>query len=307
MSEPDFRPPAQQRQRVPSKSKWPWVVLLIAAVVAGGWWSRDHWMGDKPVVAPAQPAPPEAPPAAPVPQPEPEAAPATPEPESTAQPKHPLPENVEALAAEDDLALDRMISQWLDLRAQKFLALPGVAHHVVATIDNLPRGHAAPRLWPIYPVGGKMQIDSNGQALQIAPGNSARYDAVVDFVTGLDPAQVARWYGQAYPVLQKAYEDLGYPQQYFNDRLVAVIDHLLQTPELQEPLQLRLVEVQGDVAPQQPWLRYEFADPNVQALSAGQKIMLRLGSAHRHQLKQYLQALRAQVADKTVPQVGAVQ
>ena len=40
-------------------------------------------------------------------------------------------------------------------------------------------------------------------------------------------------YERLYPLFQQAYEDLGYPGKYFNDRLVEVIDHLLQTPEAQ--------------------------------------------------------------------------
>lgn len=302
MTEPDFRPPSQQRPRASrSASKWPWLVLLIALIGAGGWWWRSDGRGTAPVAAPPSTAPAQPPVAPPPPaaEPAPETAAAAPEAAPADAIQHPVPIDVAALAAEDDLALDRMISQWLDASAQKLVALPGLAHHIVATIDNLPRSHAAPRLWPLYPVGGKMQVEQGAQGLHVAPGNSARYNTVVDFITGLDPAQVARWYRQAYPVLQAAYENLGYPGQYFNDRLVTVIDHLQQTPNPAEPLALRLVEVQGEVAPQQPWLRYELADPDLQALSAGQKILLRLGPEHRQRVLQTLQALRTQITQRT--------
>ena len=196
----------------------------------------------------------------------------------------------------DAASLDRWAVEWLGKPALKFLMLPGLAHHVVATIDNLPRSHAAPRLWPLSPVGGKILLEEGAEGQQIAPANSARYDAVVDFVTGIAPTQAASWYRQVYPVLQTTYEELGYPGQYFNDRLVEVIDHLLFTPEPAGPLAVTLVQVQGQIAPQQPWLRYEYADPQLQSLSAGQKILLRLGAEHRQRLKTYLQDVRAQVA-----------
>ena len=305
MTDRDLRPP-QQRAREDKAgnigtTKWLLIVLGIAALAYGGWWAREHWAAQNRSQAPAELAPLATPaaPAAPVEPPAPSLAtaesanvPATP-----AQPLHPLAPAAQALTADDASSLDRMAREWLGARALQFLVMPGLAHHMVATIDNLPRGHAAPRLWPLSPVGGKLQTQPSAQGgLQIAADNSARYDAVVAFVTGLEPATVVQWYRQAYPVLQQTYEELGYPGQYFNDRLVAVIDHLLQTPQPQEPLGLRLVQVQGQVAPQQPWLRYELADPDLQARSAGQKILLRLGSAHRAAMMAYLQALRAQIA-----------
>ena len=304
MTDRDLRPP-QQRAREDKAAnidttKWLLIVLGIAALAYGGWWAREHWAAQnrsQPSAAPAPLATPAAP-AAPVELPAPSLATAEPAevPATPAQPQHPLAPAAQALAADDAPSLDRMAREWLGARALQFLVMPGLAHHLVATIDNLPRGHAAPRLWPLSPVGGKLQTQPNAQGLQIAAANSARYDAVVAFVTSLEPATVVQWYRQAYPVLQQTYEELGYPGQYFNDRLVAVIDHLLQTPQPQEPLDIRLVQVQGQVAPQQPWLRYEFADPDLQARSAGQKILLRLGSAHRATMMAYLQALRAQIA-----------
>lgn len=304
MTDRDLRPP-QQRAREDNAAnigttKWLLIVLGIAALAYGGWWAREHWATQNrsqpsaepaPLAIPAAPAAPVEPPAPSLATVEPADVPATP-----AQPLHPLAPAAQALAANDGPSLDRMAREWLGARALQFLVMPGFAHHVVATIDNLPRGHAAPRLWPLSPVGGKLQTQPSAQGLQIAAANSARYDAVVAFVTSLEPATVVQWYRQAYPVLQQTYEELGYPGQYFNDRLVAVIDHLLQTPQPQEPLGLRLVQVQGQVAPQQPWLRYEFADPDLQARSVGQKILLRLGSAHREAMMAYLQAVRAQIA-----------
>ena len=310
MTEPDFRPPTSQKKAAQRPVKWWLIVLVIAAIGFGAWIARDYWAPQNPTppTPAAQPAAPEPEPAAPIATPQ----AAEPEPlapaEDSSQPKHPLPVEADVMPADDELALDRMVGQWLDSQAQKMVVTPGLAHHVVATIDNLPRGHAAPRLWPIYPAGGKMLVEQDAQGnMHIAPANSQRYDAVVNFVTSLDPAQVARWYRQAYPILQTSYENLGYPGKYFNDRLVEVIDHLQQTPNPQEPLALRLVQVQGAVAPQQPWLRYEFADPDLQALSAGQKILLRIGPEHRQRIQNYLQAVRAQVTQKDAASVPVAQ
>jgi hypothetical protein len=65
------------------------------------------------------------------------------------------------------------------------------------------------------------------------------------------------------------------------DRVVEVIDHLLATPEIEEPL--RLI---------QPRVLYEFADPKLQKLSGGQKILLRMGPANLRKLKAKLREIR---------------
>lgn len=305
MTDHDLRPPTQQRRarNAGKRSAMPWTLaaVALAAAVVGGWWAKDRWEQPAPVAAHAPraaaevaPVVPEAPPA-PEPAVQPEAPVLAAEP---ASPQHPLMvEAADALEATDTEGFERNVTQWLGREAVlKFIAMPGLAHHIVATIDNLPRSHAAPRLWPLHPVGGRMITAEEGGQMWIAPANSSRYDALVGFVTGIDPAQAADMYRKAYPVLQQAYENLGYPGQHFNDRLVAVIDHLLQTPEVAQPMAIQLVQVQGAVAPQQPWLRYEFADAQLQSLSAGQKQLLRMDTAHRQQLKAYLQVVRAQIA-----------
>ena len=83
--------------------------------------------------------------------------------------------------------------------------------------------------------------------------------------------------------------------RYFNDRLVEVIDLLLATPEPAEPPRLRLTEVKGPIAPERPWVRYEFADPRLQSLAAGQKILVRMGLANERRVKAWLTAFRAEL------------
>jgi len=51
-----------------------------------------------------------------------------------------------------------------------------------------------------------------------------------------------------YPLLQRVYVELGHPDQYFNDRVVEVIDHLLETPEVAPPIKVKAIEVEGQPA-----------------------------------------------------------
>jgi len=130
----------------------------------------------------------------------------------------------------------------------------------------------------------------------IAASNAARYNGIVLLAQSVDASKAAALYARLYPLFQQAYEELGYPGRYFNDRLVAVIDHLLQAPESSGPVQVRLVEVKGDVPSQQPWVRYEYADPQMEAMSAGQKIMVRMGLENERKVKASLRAFRQQIA-----------
>lgn len=267
------------------------LVLLGAAYAWWQWGPKAQPDVVKPAVTAPQPA-----------APEPE-APATPAAAEPAPPEsHPLEAAADAqgnppLAADDAAALETAVSTFLGReKTLRFVATDGLARRIVATVDNLARKQAAARLWPLHPVGGRMavtQTDDGG--MQIAPANAARYDAVVGWVGSVDPVQVAGLYRRVYPVLQRTYEELGYPRQRFNDRLVTVIDHLLQTPEPAGSIDVKLVQVHGQVATQQPWLRYEFADADLQQLSAGQKILVRMGVAHTQRIKAWLQAVRAQI------------
>lgn len=104
----------------------------------------------------------------------------------------------------------------------------------------------------------------------------------MQLVESIDSEQLVSLYVRFYPLFQQAYEELGYPSAYFNDRLVEVIDHLLEAPDIQQPV--RLVR---------PRVLYQFADPQLEALSAGQKVLIRVGPDNAARLKAKLGELRA--------------
>ena len=70
----------------------------------------------------------------------------------------------------------------------------------------------------------------------------------------------------------------------FNDRLVEAIDDLLAAPAVTGPLKLT-----------QPKVLYEFADARLEQRSAGQKIMLRMGSDNAARVKAKLAQFRREI------------
>ncbi len=75
-----------------------------------------------------------------------------------------------------------------------------------------------------------------------------------------------------------------------------MVDLLLATPAVDGPIALQLTEVKGPIASPRPCVRYEFADPRLEALTAGQKIMLRVGPVNERRLKVRLAAFRQAAA-----------
>jgi hypothetical protein len=158
-----------------------------------------------------------------------------------------------------------------------------VVQRIVATIDNLPRAKIAPQLAPLKPPAGAFATQSGA----IDPKNYARYDPYVRLLDTSDARKLAAWYRGFYPLFQQAYRELGYPDRYFNDRVVEVIDHLLAAPAAPGPLAL--------TKPEAFWV---FADPQLESLSAGQKLMLRIGPENAAKVKAKLREVRRELTGR---------
>jgi hypothetical protein len=255
-------------------------VVVLLAVLAWQWWTQRA-----PHLAPA-PATPRMAAVEDAPPPAPAAAPAIRAPA-------PVPQEQRLSVAGIPGALEQSFGRDAVLR---FLQLTDFPRRAVATIDALGRDHAAVSTWPVQTTPGRFETEDTGTGQRIGAANSARYQPFVDFATGIDPAQAAALYRRLYPVLQQAYRELGFGDRDLNERVLQVIDLLLATPEPQGPLPVQLTEVRGPYAAVQPWTRYAFSDPDLQALAAGQKILLRVGPENRARLKAQLRALRQQLA-----------
>jgi len=80
------------------------------------------------------------------------------------------------------------------------------------------------------------------------------------------------------------------------DLLLEVIDDLLATPEPLGAIELVLPPQDPSVEIARPWVLYQFSDPALQALPAGQKILVRMGNDNARRVKAMLRELRQQLA-----------
>lgn len=253
------------------------VGLSIAAVV----W-RDKWWTDQPAM-PAEPPIVAAPP------------PAVPDEPAEPEIKHPLPapETQDPLPPLDasDQPLQGAISDLMGADTVKqWVSSENLVRHIVASIDNLPEQRVAERIRPLSRLSGEFEVGGTEEAPVLDPANFRRYEALVKSIHGIDTPTLVATYQRFYPLFQQSYEGLGHPPQYFNDRLIEVIDHLLETPE-----------VTGPVALSRPSVQYEYADPKLESLSAGQKVLIRMGPENARLLKEKLREIRAAAAATAQP------
>lgn len=247
------------------------VVAVIACAVAGLVWYRHDRSA---ALVPAESLPAAAP----------AAGAAAPE-----APAHPLEQAAPALPLSPEGADAALLAELSRLSAtdglSRWIRPVNLVRHFVATVDALPRRVVPQEVVVTTPVAGHLMVQPGDGGQVIAADNAKRYLPWVHLLLSLDPSTAASVYRRYYPLLQQAYRDLGYPNGYFNDRLIEVIDDVLEAPQLSSPP--RVV---------QPSVMWRYEDPDLESLSAGQKILLRIGPVSAKGVRQWLAAFRAKIA-----------
>jgi DUF3014 family protein len=285
-SAPDDRP--YLREGKSAAYVW-WIFFLVLALAGGGaayylWRQPDLSRGWSPFASsePAsEPAPKPAATAAAAAAPEPPAPPDA----AAAEPAKALPS-----LEESDGLMRETVSGLMGRKAFDAMVYPSqLVRRIVATVDNLPRETAPRRVMPLEPVPGAFSISGTGEEVTLAAANSARYAPYVRVFQTLDSRALARGYAGSYPLFQRAYAELGFPNSRFHDRLLEAIDDLIAAPEPAGPVKLV-----------RPKVFYQFADAELESLSAGQKIMLRMGAENAAKVKAKLRELRRELAARQV-------
>ncbi|WP_293373501.1 DUF3014 domain-containing protein, partial [Nevskia sp.] len=155
---------------------------------------------------------------------------------------------------------------------------------IVVTIDNLTRERVALKLRPLKPVPGAFVVEGSDGTTTISPNNFPRYGAALTVLQALDEEALVALYFRWYPLFQKAYRDLGYPGESFNNRVIEVLDHLIGTPNIAEPIALV-----------KPKVFYEYADPALESASYGRRLLWRIGADNRQALVAKLIAIRGRI------------
>lgn len=272
------------------------LTIIVLVLVAGGLYlyyepAQEQYapVSMDPVPPPIEvtaPPPPQTPP-----QPEPRQFP-LPEVVEETEPEVPLPtldESDEPVQQEFQALVD-------DAQLADLLLFKSFIRNFVVVIDNMSARILPQRYLFFQPPPGKFQVERPGpDEIILDPDNYQRYAPYVALANSVDLDRFLEVYVRIYPLFQQAYEDLGYPERYFNDRLIGVIDHLLDTPGVEEPPVLV-----------QPKVYYQFADPALESLSAGQKLLIRIGPENSAVIRSRLEALRGKLVSLSKQQDPAL-
>jgi hypothetical protein len=205
--------------------------------------------------------------------------------------EHPVPAAADSPAAttplpelkDSDAPLRDALAQLVGVEGVgSYLRPEELIRNMVVTIDNLPRQKVAVQKRPTTPLAGTFEANGDEVHATLDPQNYERYKPLVALVAKLDMQKLSQVYFHFYPLFQQSYQNLGYPNGYFNDRLVQVIDMLLATPQPAAPIELV-----------RPNVMYTFADPTLEARPAGQKLLMRMGPENAAAIKAKLTELRA--------------
>jgi len=234
---------------------------------------------------------------------EPEQRPETPEPVPTTEPvvqtvtpTETEEEAVPTLVESDPVVLASLGGLLGQPAVAEYVVSDNVISRVVATIDMLGGRQVSSVVQAVQGPGGGFAVtvnDAPDSAIRneagdeipqfiIDPSNYARYTPYVESLEAVDTAELIANYRSLYPLFQEAYLQMGYADRDFDARLAEVIDELLATPEVTGPVNL--------VKPEAVFL---YADPGLESLSAGQKILLRMGSENANRVKSKLADIRA--------------
>jgi hypothetical protein len=242
-------------------------ILAVLAVVAALYYFFFMKRPEVPAAA--------APPAKSVLPTEGEAAPAAPGLEPLAFPAVPLD-------ASDDAVRQFASALSVNPEFAKWLLTKDLIRTFVVSVDNVANGLSPKAHVDFFSPAGEFRVSRKKDGTIVDPVTYARYDAVVGVALSLDATAAARLYRAIDPLVQEAYNELGYPGVDFDDTLVRAMSELLEAPVVDGPIRL-----------EQKVLSYAITDQTLEALSPAQKQLLRMGPKGVQAVHDKIRALAA--------------
>jgi hypothetical protein len=291
------------------KTSWPLIIFLILVVVAIGFaWQFTGDKTESVIVEEPQPT------VIIEPEPEPEAEPekvvVIPVPEVTA----PIVDIIEEVIVPVKVALPPLNESdgWLKLKLpeitwrKELLSLivdEDMIRRFVVFTDNFAQGNViyehSPFVLPtikftsgadgadIQDVVENKEIEQGTQkSLQWDENSSKRFSLYVDLLRSMDSESLVKWYLEVKPLINEAYSELGYEDDFTNtlqDAITRVLD--MELPK-------------SSMALVHPSVMYKFADPELEALPDSDKLLLRLGKDNLLVIKSVLLEIHEKLAQQ---------
>ncbi|QDO86153.1 DUF3014 domain-containing protein [Shewanella psychropiezotolerans] len=171
------------------------------------------------------------------------------------------------------------------MKIEPLLVEKDLVRHFVVFVDNLAQGELARKVSPLKAPDRIFTVSDITNKTYLNPDSYHRYDLYANFVANLDEQQLAATYKELTPLLGEAFQELGYGEMSFNQRLLQAIDIMLAAPVIEQPIELDGVSV-----------NYQFVDPQLEALPNAQKLLVRMGPENTKKVKAALRKLKKYLA-----------
>lgn len=150
-----------------------------------------------------------------------------------------------------------------------------------ALVDGFSRGLVLRKLLPVDPPTQPFSVEQQDEQMFMSPASYARYDGYAEAIATLDTTVLVNNFHRMRPLYEQAYGQLGLNPDDFDNALVRMLDRILATPEIEEPIALTRKSVM-----------YKYADLQLEQLTPMQKQLLRMGPENIRRVKAQAQALR---------------
>ena len=256
-------------------------VLLILAVVVVGYllWNA---MGETPVEVEPEPlvveevvvAEPVLPPAEDIPEP---VAVVTETEAVEPEPPPPLP----PLEESDELVRDQLSAAGVGPMLSPPEEQEDLVQRSAALVDGFSRGVVLRKLLPVDPPKAAFSALEEDGKMYMNPAGYSRYDSYSEAIDSLDTSALVSSFDTLRPLYEEAYGQLGLDPNDFDNAVIRMLDRVLATPEIDEPIALTRKSVM-----------YKYADPQLEQLTPMQKQLMRMGPDNIRRIKEKARALR---------------
>ncbi|QIR13308.1 DUF3014 domain-containing protein [Shewanella aestuarii] len=189
----------------------------------------------------------------------------------------PLP----ALAESDDFVEKKALTVADGMKIEPLILKKDMARQFVVFVDNLAQGELIRKASPLKGPETNFTVSEITNKTYLNPDSYHRYDLYADFVDGLNNEQLAATYRELKPLFEQAFDELGYPDMSFDQRMQQAFNMIADTPIIEDPIELSSISV-----------NYQFVDPNLEALPNAQKFLIRMGPENTRKIKNAIKRLQ---------------
>ena len=284
-----------------NKASWPLIVFIILVVIAIGVAWQFTGSNPEPVLAEKSISEPVS----------------IPEPEKVIEIQEPIPEEIEVIEEvvvpeENPLPSLEESDDWIKIKLpeitwrKELLTLivdEDMIRRFVVFTDNFSQGIVAYEHSPFVLPKVKFTPDTDSVSVQNTDqkqgsskgkqnvwqwneSSSKRFSLYVDLLRSMDSDSLVQWYSDMKPLIDEAYRELGYEDDFTNtlqDAITRVLD--MELPK-------------SSMALIHPSVMYKFANPKLEKLPETDKLLLRLGKENLLVMKSVLLELHEKLAQQ---------